>query len=56
MNGNSLGVLPSGALATAERSGDERSEPQRRAAAATAVHDHPELQAERDFFYAGRSI
>jgi hypothetical protein len=39
MNGNSLGVLPSGALAAAERSGDERSEPERSAAAANAGAD-----------------
>ena len=39
MNGNSLGVLPSGALAAAERSGGERSEPQRSAAAANAGTD-----------------
>jgi transposase len=39
MNGNSLGVLPSGALAAAERSGGERSEPQRSAAAANAGAD-----------------
>jgi transposase-like protein len=39
MNGNSLGVLPSGALAAAERSGGERSEPQRSAAAANAGGD-----------------
>ena len=40
MNGNSLGVvLPSGALAGAERSGGERSEPQRSAAAAKAGAD-----------------
>ena len=38
MNGNSLGV-PSGALAAAERSGGERSEPQRSAAAANAGAD-----------------
>jgi transposase len=38
MNGNSLGVvLPSGALAGAERSEGERSEPQRSAAAAKAA-------------------
>lgn len=36
MNGNSLGVGFSGALAGAERSGGERSEPQRSAAAAKA--------------------
>src|SRR5437879_7282131 len=34
MNGNSLGVLSPGALAGAERSEGERSEPQRSAAAA----------------------
>jgi len=39
MNGNSLGVLSSGALAGAERSGGERSEPQRSAAAAKASAD-----------------
>jgi transposase-like protein len=39
MNGNSLGVLPSGALAAAERSGGERSEPQRSAVAANAGSD-----------------
>ena len=39
MKGNSLGVLPSGALAAAERSGGERSEPQRSAAAANAGDD-----------------
>src|SRR5450756_527199 len=39
MNGNSLGVVPSGALAGAERSGGERSEPQRSAAAAKAGAD-----------------
>ena len=39
MNGNSLGVLPSGSLAAAERSADERSEPQRSAAAANAGDD-----------------
>jgi len=39
MSGNSLGVLPSGALAAAERSGVERSEPQRSAAAAKAGAD-----------------
>jgi len=37
MNGNSLGVLSSGALAGAERSKGERSEPQRSAAAAKAA-------------------
>ncbi len=37
MNGNSLGVLSSGALAGAERSEGERSEPQRSAAAAKAA-------------------
>ena len=36
MNGNSLGVLSSGALAGAERSEGERSEPQRSGAAAKA--------------------
>ena len=36
MNGNSLGVLPSGGLAGAERSEGERSEPQRSAAPAKA--------------------
>jgi len=39
MNGNSLGVLSSGALAGAERSEGERSEPQRSAAAAKAGAD-----------------
>lgn len=39
MNGNSLGVVSSGALAGAERSGGERSEPQRSAAAAKAGAD-----------------
>src|SRR5436190_1906819 len=40
MNGNSLGVvLSSGGLAAAERSGGERSEPQRSAAAAKAGAD-----------------
>jgi transposase len=39
MNGNSLGVLSSGALAGAERSGGERSEPQRSAATAKAGAD-----------------
>jgi transposase-like protein len=39
MNGNSLEVLPSGALAAAERSGGERSEPQHSAAAANAGGD-----------------
>jgi transposase len=39
MNGNSLGVLSSGALAGAERSEGERSEPQRSGAAAKAVAD-----------------
>ena len=39
MNGNSLGVLSSGALAGAERSEGERSEPQRSAAAAKAGTD-----------------
>ena len=39
MSGISLGVLPSGALAGAERSGGERSEPQRSAAAAKAGAD-----------------
>ena len=39
MNGNSLGVLSSGALAGAERSGGERSEPQRSAAAAKVAAD-----------------
>ena len=39
MSGNSLGVLPSGALAGAERSGGERSEPQRSGAAAKAGAD-----------------
>jgi transposase len=39
MSRNSLGVLPSGALAGAERSGGERSEPQRSAAAAKASAD-----------------
>ncbi len=37
MNGNSLGVLSSGALAAAERSEGEGSEPQRSAAAAKAA-------------------
>ncbi len=37
MNGNSLGVVFSEALAGAERSGGERSEPQRSGAAAKAV-------------------
>src|SRR5216684_4142531 len=41
MNGNSLGVLPPGALAGAERSEGERSEPQRSAAAAKAGADSP---------------
>jgi transposase len=41
MNGNSLGVLSSGALAGAERSEGERSEPQRSAAAAKAGADSP---------------
>jgi transposase len=36
MSGNSLGVVVSGALAGAERSGGERSEPQRSVAAAKA--------------------
>ncbi len=39
MNGNSLGVLSSGALAGAERSEGERSEPQCSGAAAKAVAD-----------------
>jgi transposase len=39
MSGNSLGVLPSGALAAAERSGGERSEPQHSVAAAKAGAD-----------------
>jgi transposase-like protein len=39
MSGNSLGVLPSGALAGAERSEGERSEPQHSAAAAKAGAD-----------------
>ncbi len=41
MNGNSLGVLPPGALAGAERSEGELSEPQRSAAAAKAGADSP---------------
>src|SRR5947209_2903078 len=41
MNGNSLGVLFPGALAGAERSEGERSEPQRSAAAAKAGADSP---------------
>ena len=41
MNGNSLGVLSPGALAGAERSEGERSEPQRSAAAAKAGGDSP---------------
>src|SRR6202047_2741523 len=47
MNGNSLGVLSSGALAGAERSEGERSEPQRSAAAAKAGADSP-ARARRD--------
>jgi len=39
MSEDSLGVVPSGALAGAERSGGERSEPQRIAAAAKAGAD-----------------
>jgi len=39
MNGNSLGVLSSGALAGAERSGGEPGEPQRSGAAAKAGAD-----------------
>jgi transposase len=39
MSEDSLGVVPSGALAGAERSGGERSEPQRSAAAAKAGAD-----------------
>lgn len=39
MSENFLGVVPSGALAGAERSGGERSEPQRSAAAAKAGAD-----------------
>jgi transposase len=39
MNGNSLGVLSSGALAGAQRSEGERSEPQRSAATAKAGAD-----------------
>lgn len=41
MHGNSLGVLPSGGLAVAERSEGERSEPQRSAATAKAGADSP---------------
>lgn len=45
MNGNSLGVGFSGALAGAERSAGERSEPQRSAAPAKAVSWRRERQA-----------